>query len=58
MTVGVGDALDLLDWKRQVSAEGDGLLTCTIVGEPTVWFVRYDNYPGGFCRAGVNMTCS
>jgi hypothetical protein len=30
----------------EVSAEGDGLFTCTIVGEPTVWFVPYESYPG------------
>ena len=45
-------------YDAEVSAEGDGLFTCTIVGEPTVWFVPYDSNPGGFYRAGVNMTCS
>ncbi len=45
-------------YDAQVSADGDGLYTCTIVGEPTVWFVPYETYPGGYYRAGVNMTCS
>ena len=46
-------------YDAEVSAEGDGLLTCTVVGEPTVWFVPNDAYPsGGLYRAGVNMTCS
>ncbi len=46
-------------YDAEVSAEGDGLLTCTVVGEPTVWFVPNAAYPaGGFYRAGVNMACS
>jgi hypothetical protein len=36
-------------------AEGDGLFTCTIVGEPTAWFVPYENYPRGYYRAAVDM---
>jgi hypothetical protein len=35
-------------YDAKVSADGDGLYTCTIVGEPTVWFVPYENYPGAF----------
>ena len=45
-------------YDAKVSAEGDGLLTCTLVGEPIVWFVPYEANPGGFYRAGVNMACS
>ena len=45
-------------YDAEVSAEGDGLLTCTVVGEPIVWFVPYETNPGGFYRAGVNMACS
>jgi len=33
-------------YDAEISAEGDGLFTCTIVGEPTVWFVPYENYSG------------
>jgi hypothetical protein len=51
-------AINKAIYDAEVSAEGDGLFTCTIVGEPTVWFVPYEHYPGGFYRAGVNMTCS
>jgi hypothetical protein len=51
-------AINKAIYDAEVSAEGDGLFTCTIVDEPTVWFVPYDNYPGGFYRAGVNMTCT
>jgi hypothetical protein len=50
-------AINKAVYDAEVSAEGDGLFTCTIVGEPTVWFVPYENNPGGFYRAGVNMTC-
>jgi hypothetical protein len=42
----------------EISAEGDGLFTCTIVGEPTVWFVPYENQQGGYYRAAVDMACS
>jgi hypothetical protein len=42
----------------EISAEGDGLFTCTIVGEPSVWFVPYESYPGGYYRAAVDMACS
>ena len=42
----------------EISAEGDGLFTCTVVGEPAVWFVPYQAKPGGFYRAAVDMTCS
>ena len=45
-------------YDAEISAEGDGLFTCTIVGEPTVWFVPYENYPGGFYRAAVDVACS
>jgi hypothetical protein len=45
-------------YDAEISAGGDGLFTCTFVGEPTVWFVPYDNYPGGYYRAAVDMTCS
>ena len=41
----------------EVSAEGDGLFTCTVVGEPMVWFVPYESHPGGYFRAAVDMTC-
>jgi hypothetical protein len=51
-------AINKAIYDAEVSAEGDGLFTCTIVGEPTVWFVPYEHHPGGFYRAGVNMTCS
>ena len=51
-------AINKAVYDAEVSAEGDGLFTCSIVGEPTVWFVPYENYPGGFYRAAVNMTCS
>jgi hypothetical protein len=44
-------------YDAEISAEGDGLYTCTIVGEPSVWFVPHENYPGGYYRAAVNMTC-
>ena len=44
-------------YDAEVSANGDGLFTCTIVGEPTVWFVPYQSYPGGYYRAAVDMTC-
>jgi hypothetical protein len=39
-------AIDKAIYDAEISAEGDGLFTCTIVGEPTVWFVPYQNYPG------------
>ncbi len=42
----------------EASAEGDGLYTCTVVGQPSVWFVPYEHHQGGFYRAGVNMACS
>jgi hypothetical protein len=45
----------------EISAEGDGLFTCTIVGEPSVWFVPVQNNPGepgGYYRAAVDMACS
>ena len=42
----------------EISAEGDGLFTCTVVGEPAVWFVPYEANPGGFYRAAVDMSCS
>jgi hypothetical protein len=44
-------------YDAKVSADGDGLYTCTVVGEPTVWFVPYESYPGGYYRAAVDMTC-
>ena len=51
-------AINKAIYDAEISAEGDGLFTCTIVGEPTVWFVPYQNYPGGYFRAAVDMTCS
>ena len=51
-------AINKAIYDAEISAEGDGLFTCTIVGEPTVWFVPYENYPGGYYRAAVDMTCS
>ena len=33
-------------YDAELSAEGDGLYTCTIVGEPSVWFVPYETNPG------------
>jgi hypothetical protein len=42
----------------EISAEGDGLFTCTIVGEPSVWFVPYESNPGGYYRAAVDMACT
>jgi hypothetical protein len=42
----------------EISAEGDGLFTCTVVGEPTVWFVPYESHAGGYYRAAVDMACS
>ena len=44
-------------YDAEISAEGDGLFTCTIVGEPTVWFVPYESYPGGYYRAAADMAC-
>jgi hypothetical protein len=41
-------AINKAIYDAEISAEGDGLFTCTIVGEPTVWFVPYENYPGAF----------
>ena len=38
------------------SAEGDGLFTCVIVGEPIVWTDQVNGW--SFYRAGVNMACS
>jgi hypothetical protein len=35
-------------YDAEVSAEGDGLFTCTIVGEPSVWFVPYESYRGAW----------
>ena len=49
-------AINKAIYDAEISAEGDGL--CTIVGVPTVWFVPYDNYPGGYYRAAVDMACS
>jgi hypothetical protein len=40
------------------SAQGDGLFTCTLVGEPLVAFIQNDPYRGDFYRASVNMSCS
>ena len=51
-------AINKAIYDAEISAEGDGLFNCTIVGEPTVWFVPYENYPGGFYRAAVDMTCT
>jgi hypothetical protein len=51
-------AINKAIYDAEISAEGDGLFTCTIVGEPTVWFVPYENYPGGYYRAAVDMTCT
>ena len=45
-------------YDAEISAEGDGLYTCTIVGEPTVRFVPYESYLGGYYRAAVDMACS
>jgi hypothetical protein len=41
----------------QSSAQGDGLFTCTLVGEPLVAFVKNDPWRGDFYRASVNMSC-
>lgn len=51
-------AINKAIYDAEISAEGDGLFTCAIVGEPTVWFVPYETYPGGYYRAAVDMTCS
>ncbi len=51
-------AINKAIYDAEISAEGDGLFTCTIVGEPAVWFVPYENYPGGFYRAAVDMSCT
>ena len=51
-------AINKAIYDAEISAEGDGLFTCTIVGEPAVWFVPYENYPGGYYRAAVDMACS
>ena len=51
-------AINKAIYDAEISAEGDGLFGCTIVGEPTVWFVPYESHPGGFYRAAVDMTCS
>lgn len=51
-------AINKAIYDAEISAEGDGLYTCTIVGQPSVWFVPYEQHQGGFYRAGVNMTCS
>jgi hypothetical protein len=40
------------------SAQGDGLFTCTLVGEPVVAFIQNDPLRGDFFRASVNMSCS
>ena len=32
-------AINKAIYDAEISAEGDGLFTCTIVGEPTVWLV-------------------
>jgi hypothetical protein len=45
-------------YDAEISAEGDGLFTCTLVGEPSVWFVPYETLPGGYYRAAVDMTCT
>ena len=42
----------------QSSAEGDGLITYTLVGEPKVFFIENDPIRGDFYRASVNMSCS
>ena len=51
-------AINKAIYDAEISAEGDGLFTCTIVGEPTVWFVPHETYPGGYYRAAVDMACS
>ena len=51
-------AINKAIYDAEISAEGDGLFTCTIVGEPSVWFVPYENNPGGYYRAAVDMTCT
>jgi len=51
-------AINKAIYEAEISAEGDGLFTCTLVGEPSVWFVPYDSNPGGYYRAAVDMTCS
>ena len=39
------------------SAQGDGLFTCSLVGEPSMAFVKNDPWRGDFYRASVNMSC-
>ena len=51
-------AINKAIYDAEISAEGDGLFTCTLAEEPSVWFVPYENNPGGFYRAAVNMTCT
>ena len=51
-------AINKAIYDAEISAEGDGLFTCTIVGEPSVWLVPYENNPGGYYRAAVDMTCT
>jgi hypothetical protein len=41
----------------EVSASGDGLFTCTIVGEPIIEDLFGNSYQIPFWRASVNMTC-
>jgi hypothetical protein len=43
-------------YDAKVSADGDGLFTCVIAGEPIVWTDQVNGW--SFYRAGVNMACS
>jgi hypothetical protein len=43
-------------YDAKVSADGDGLFTCVMVGEPIVWTDQVNGW--SFYRAGVNMACS
>jgi hypothetical protein len=45
-------------WDAENSAQGDGLFTCTLVGEPQVFFIENDPIRGHFFRASVKMSCS